>query len=111
MAPEFGTVANATAALLFIASATNAMDVYSATNSSPWTAYNFANEPESIEALWRYVRHAIAITLIINAGGALIARNAMPLVGAAIASAYMTWLYADAVKRGQDKGSSGWAGR
>lgn len=98
----------AAAATLFIVSGTNALDVYSATNSSPWTAYKFANDPQSVAAMRRYVAHAIAITALINGAGAIIARSWLPILGAAAASAYMYWLYEEAVNRGQNEESKSW---
>src|SRR5271155_3708283 len=96
---------NATAALLFIASATNALDVFSAVNSSPWTAYNFANDEDAQKALKYYVTHAIIITGITNVVGALIAKSWWPILGATIASVYMYWLYEDAVSKGEANGT------
>lgn len=101
--------ADEAAALLFIASCTNALDVFSAVNSSPWTAYNFANDEDARTALRYYVTHAIVITALTNIGGALIAKRWWPLMGAAVASAYMFWLYEDAVKKGQAEGTAGFA--
>lgn len=92
---------NAAAALLFIASATNALDVFSAVNSSPWTAYNFANDQDAQKALRYYVTHAIVITGITNVVGAMIAKRWWPIFGAALASVYMYWLYEDAVAKGE----------
>lgn len=101
--------ADEAAALLFIASCTNALDVFSAVNSSPWTAYNFANDEDARTALRYYVTHAIVITALTNVGGALIAKRWWPLMGAAVASAYMFWLYEDALKKGQAEGTEGFA--
>lgn len=101
--------ADEAAALLFIASCTNALDVFSAVNSSPWTARNFANDEEARKALRYYVNHAIIITMITNVGGAMIAKRWWPIMGAAIASAYMYWLYEDAVAKGEDEGREGFA--
>ena len=84
------------------------MDVYSATNSSPWTAFKFANDKDAEEALWYYVKHAIAITGVINIGGAIIARSWIPIIGATLASAYMYWLYYDAVEKGKEKETTSW---
>lgn len=100
-----GNTGNATAALLFIASATNALDVFSAVNSSPWTAYNFANDQDAQKALKYYVTHAIIITGITNVVGALIAKRWWPIFGATIASVYMYWLYEDAVTKGEADGT------
>lgn len=96
------------AALLFIASCTNALDVFSAVNSSPWTAYNFANDEEARKALRYYVNHAIVITALTNLGGALISKRLWPIMGAAVASVYMWWLYEDAVTKGQADGKESW---
>lgn len=84
------------------------MDVYSATNSSPWTAFKFANDKDAVEALHKYVMHAIAVTAIMNVGGAIIARSWLPILGASIASVYMYWLYEDAIKTGKEKESTSW---
>lgn len=84
------------------------MDVFSATNSSPWTAYRFGGDEESVEALWRYVRHALILTALTNIGAAWIAGSPMPVIGAAVGSAYMTWLYYDAVQAGAAADNEGW---
>lgn len=93
------------AAILFIASCTNALDVFSAVNSSPWTAYNFANDEDARTALRYYVMHAIVITALTNIGGSLIAKRWWPIMGATIASLYMYWLYEDALAKGQESGT------
>jgi len=99
---------NQGAAILFITSATNALDVFSATNSSPWTAENFGGDEEKVASLREYVMHAIILTGVTNAIGAALARSAWPLVGAVVASGYMWWLYERAVRRGMESGSDGW---
>lgn len=99
---------NAVSALLFVSSMSNAIDVFSATNSSPWTAENFGGDPEKVDSLREYVRHAVILTGITNGVGALVARNIWPLLGASVACAYMWWLYERAVARGMASGSNGW---
>lgn len=99
----------ALAALLFLGAGTNALDVFSAVNSSPWTAENFGGDPAKVASLRRYVRHAIVLTLGMCAVAALVARSIWPIVGAIAASGYMHWLYEDAVRKGQSEGSTGWA--
>jgi hypothetical protein len=94
--------------VLFIVSATNAMDVFSATNSSPWTAENFGGDSEKVASLREYVYHAIALTAITNITGAYIEKSWWPIIGAALASGYMWWLYERAVARGMEAGSEGW---
>src|SRR5271168_3588293 len=85
------------AGVLFIVSATNAMDVFSATNSSPWTAENFGGNQEKVDSLREYVFHAIALTTVTNVTGAILERSWAPILGAALASGYMWWLYERAV--------------
>jgi hypothetical protein len=102
-------IGDAAAAILFVTSVNNAIDVFSATNSSPWTAENFGGDPEKVASLREYVAHAIALTAITNIIGAGVARSVWPLAGATLASAYMWWLYERAVKRGMVSGSDGWA--
>lgn len=99
---------NQGAAILFIASATNALDVFSATNSSPWTAENFGGDKEKVDSLKEYVTHAVVLTGVTNIIGAIIAGSIWPIVGAFAASSYMWWLYERAIKRGMDSGSMDW---
>jgi len=84
------------------------MDVFSATNSSPWTAENFGGDQEKVDSLREYVYHAMALTAITNVGGAIIERSVWPLIGATLATAYMWWLYERAVARGMQADSKGW---
>lgn len=99
---------NATAAVLFISSVNNAIDIFSATNSSPWTAENFGGDEEKVKSLREYVYHAMVLTAGTNIIGAAVAKSIWPLAGASFACAYMWWLYERAVKRGMDAGSTGW---
>ena len=94
--------------ILFIVSATNAMDVFSATNSSPWTAENFGGDEEKVASLREYVLHAITLTAITNGAGAIVEKSMWPVLGAVLASGYMWWLYERAVARGMESGSNGW---
>jgi hypothetical protein len=113
MASGFDTVkvnggGNAVAAVLFVGSVNNAIDIFSATNSSPWTAENFGGDPEKVASLREYVLHAVILTGTINVIGAAVAHSLWPLIGAAMACAYMYWLYERAVKRGMNSGSTDW---
>ena len=100
----------AAAALLFIASSTNAMDVYSALNSSPWTAESFGGDPEKAAACREYVHHALAVTAFYAFAGAAVGRSPWPIIGFVPAAGYMYWLYWRALNRAQAKGSEGWNG-
>jgi hypothetical protein len=100
--------ARATSGLLFIAAATNAMDVYSALNSSPWTAESFGGDPEKAQACREYVYHAMGVTAFYCIAGAILANNVWPIIGMVIAEAYMYWLYMRALSRAEAKQSTGW---
>ena len=97
-------------AMLFIQASTNAMDVYSALNSSPWTAQSFGADPEKRKACMEYVYHSIVVTAFYCWAAAALAHNPWPIVGWAIASGYMYWLYVRALRRAVDSGSTSWAG-
>lgn len=99
---------NAIAAVLFVSSVNNAIDIFSATNSSPWTAENFGGDQEKVASLREYVTHAVVLTAATNIIGAVVARSIWPLIGSALACAYMWWLYERAVKRGMESGSTEW---
>lgn len=105
-------VRNAAAALLFMQSGTMAMDVYSATNSSPWTAESFGGDPAKETALWGYVRHAMVISALYGGGAAIISTDGLwvyPVVGTLLGNGYMWWLYKRAVDRSKTAGSKGWS--
>lgn len=99
------------AAVLLLQAATNAMDVYSAVNSSPWTAETVSGgDPDKEASLKRYCTHAICQTAIINGLAAFIAGDGLwpyVLLGAGAETIYMTWLYYDAVCRGRAAKSAG----
>lgn len=98
----------AISAILFIQASTNALDVYSALNSSPWTAQSFGADPEKRRACMEYVYHSIGVTAFYAIAASLIARNPWPIIGMVIADAYMYWLYSRALSRAQDSGSTDW---
>lgn len=103
-----GGAANVAAALLFIQSSTNAMDVYSALNSSPWTAQSFGADPEKRKACMEYVYHSLGVTAFYNFTAAGLARSWWPILGWAIASGYMYYLYTRALRRACESGSTSW---
>ena len=109
---ELGTdtdAARAMSAVLFIQASTNAMDVFSALNSSPWTAESFAGDQAKRDACMEYVKHSLAVTAFYCFSAAILAKNVWPIIGWAIAAIYMYWLYTRALARGQAAGSQGWA--
>ena len=100
--------ARVASAILFIQASTNALDVYSALNSSPWTAQSFGADPEERKACMEYVNHSLGVTAFYSISAAVLAKNWWPVIGWAIASAYMYWLYRRALCRAQESGSTDW---
>lgn len=95
-------------AILFLAASTNALDAYSALNSSPWTAESFGGDPQKEASMREYVYHAIGVTLFYGTVATIISRSAWPIVGTVIADVYMYWLYDRAAKRARARGSTDW---
>ncbi len=98
----------AISAILFIQASTNALDVYSALNSSPWTAQSFGADPEKRRACMEYVYHSIGVTAFYAIAASLIAQNPWPIIGMVLADGYMYWLYTRALNRAQASGSTSW---
>lgn len=97
-------------AILFMQAAALSMDVFSAVNSSPWTAENFGGDPEKAKTCREYVHHGLALSTGLSVGAAVVAESWAPVIGMVAANGYMFWLYERALKRGVDKASTGWAG-
>ena len=95
-------------AILFIAAGTNAMDVYSALNSSPWTAESFGGDPEKAKACREYVWHSIVVTSFYGLTSSVIARSVWPIIGTMLADVYMWYLYNRALMRAAARNSQGW---
>lgn len=103
-----GNAGRVASAILFIQASTNAMDVYSALNSSPWTAQSFGADPEKRKACMEYVHHSLAVTAFYSFSAAALAANIWPIIGWFLASAYMYWLYKRALDRAMESGSTSW---
>ena len=99
---------NVVGAILFLQAGTNVFDVYSALNSSPWTAQSFGADPEKRRACMEYVHHSIGVTAFYAIAAALLAGNPWPIIGMVIADGYMYWLYSRALNRAQESGSKSW---
>ena len=92
------------AALLFMGAGTNVYDAFSAVMSSPWSTEKFTQSPEEEAMAREYVKHAMIISWIYAGGGAVMARSPWPIIGAAIVTAYMYWLYDRAVSQSPTNG-------
>src|SRR6516225_2330188 len=96
------------AAILFLQASTNAMDVFSAVNSSPWTAENFGGDPMKSDSVREYVWHGVGLTVFYVVGASVLARSAWPLIGGGITLGYMYFLYSRALGRARARQSTGW---
>lgn len=102
-------VSRVASAILFLQASTNAMDVFSALNSSPWTSESFGGDPAKAASCRSYVKQSIGITAFYCFGSAALAQNWWPIIGWALASAFMYWTYERALKRAEASGSQQWA--
>lgn len=96
------------AAILFLQASTNAMDVFSAVNSSPWTAENFGGDASKSASVREYVWHGVGLTIFYVVGASVLAKSPWPVVGGGITLAYMWWLYNRALVRGEQRQSQSW---
>lgn len=99
------------AAILFLQASTNAMDVFSAVNSSPWTAENFGGDQAKSASVREYVWHGVGLTVFYITGASVLARSWWPIVGGGITLGYMYWLYCRALERGAARQSTDWSSR
>ena len=95
-------------AILFIQASTNAMDVFSALNSSPWTSESFGADPDKAASCRRYVYHSLGVTAFYSFSAAALAKSFWPILGWGIAAAYMYMLYERALEKAQASGSTSW---
>jgi hypothetical protein len=103
---------DALAAILFMQSSQNTLDVYSTLNSSPWTAESFGADERRTKALKEYVTHAVVYSMAYAIMAGILAKKkyAWGIVGAAaVTNVYLIWLYARASRRGREAGSGNWA--
>lgn len=97
------------AAILFLQASTNSMDVFSAVNSSPWTAESFSGDPVKNASVREYVWHGVGLTVFYITGAAVLAKSWWPIIGGGITLGYMYWLYSRALDRGAARHSTGWS--
>jgi hypothetical protein len=96
-------------ALLLLSGAMYSIDIFSAVNSSPWTAQSFGGDPEKEKSLKKYIRHGVIGSVVAGTVASVVAETPAPMVGSVAAAAYMYWLYDGAIKASKDKGNTGWS--
>jgi hypothetical protein len=98
----------ATAAGLFLMALAESFNVYSALNSSPWTAENFGADEEKARSCRHYVLQADAANVALGIGTSIMAKSWAPLIGILAVTVYMHVLYERALNKGKESGSDGW---
>lgn len=93
---------------LFMVAAAESFNIFSAMNSSPWTAENFGADKQKADSCKRYVAISIVANEALGLGASLLAHNWWPLVGTTAVSGFMWYIYYDALKKGAETNSTGW---
>ncbi len=94
--------------LAMVASA-ESFNIFSAMNSSPWTAENFGADEAKAKSCKQYVVVSVAANTGLGIGASLLAGNAWPLIGTTAVSALMVVIYWRALERGMRANSTGWS--
>lgn len=102
-------VMSAEGAGLFMLAIGSAFEVFSAMNSSPWTAESFGADERRAKACREYVAWGALFSLAIGAGASVLAGSPYPLLGSAVMVAFLVWIYKRALARGKAAMSTGWA--
>jgi hypothetical protein len=100
---------NAAGVGLFMVAAAESFNIFSAMNSSPWTAENFGADERKAKSCQEYVIISVAANEALGLGASLLAQNWWPLIGTTAVSLFMWWIYQRALRRGMATGSHGWA--
>lgn len=95
---------------LFLVAAAESFNIFSAMNSSPWTAENFGADQQKADSCRQYVWISLAANEGLGIGASILGRSWWPLVGTTAVSVFMWWIYQRALARGMAAGSRGWHG-
>ena len=93
---------------LFLVAAAESFNIFSAMNSSPWTAENFGADERKAESCKEYVMWASVANTGLGVGASILAGSYWPLIGVVAVTAFMIWIYWRALKRGMENNSAGW---
>jgi hypothetical protein len=94
---------------LFMVAAAESFNIFSAMNSSPWTAENFGADEEKAKSCRKYVAISLAANESLGVGASLLAGNWWPLVGTTAVSVFMWFIYQRALAKGMQMNSTGWS--
>lgn len=93
---------------LFLVASAESFNIFSAMNSSPWTAENFGADERKANSCKEYVMWSVAANSALGFGASVLAKSYWPLVGTTVVSLFMIWIYWRALQRGMAAGSEGW---
>ena len=93
---------------MFLVASAESFNIFSAMNSSPWTAENFGADERRANSAKEYVIIACLANEALGVGASLIGRSPWPLVGTTAVSGFMCFIYWRALQRGKDAGAEGW---
>lgn len=101
---------------LFMVAAAESFNIFSAMNSSPWTAENFGADEKKAKSCKEYVLWSLAANTGLGLGASFLAGkngkpNFYPLLGTLLVSLFMVWIYWRALARGMNNQSYGWTNR
>jgi hypothetical protein len=94
---------------LFLVASAESFNIFSAMNSSPWTAENFGADEQKAKSCKEYIVWACVANAGLGVGASMLAASWWPLVGVMLVNVFMIWIYWRALKRGMESGSQGWA--
>jgi hypothetical protein len=96
------------AAGLFLMSLGSAFEVLSALMSSPWTIENVGADPQRAKSAMKYTYLGISMAGAIGGGAALLTGTIWPLIGVALISVVMIFIYRHAISEAERHGNTGW---
>lgn len=91
-----------------LVAAAESFNIFSAMNSSPWTAENFGADEDKARSCKEYVVISAAANTALGIGASKLAGSWYPLIGTTIVTVFMILIYWRALKRGLARGSDGW---
>lgn len=93
---------------LFLMAVAESFNVYSALTSSPWTMESFGADERKAKAAREYVMWALVANTALGIGTSILTGSWAPLIGILLMSAWMTWIYFRALRKGREAGAAGW---
>lgn len=94
---------------LFLVAAAESFNIFSAMNSSPWTAENFGADEKKARSCREYVAISAAANTALGVGASMLGGSIWPFIGTVVVTVFMAWLYWRALRRGMAAGSVGWS--